>query len=54
MLAAMTFKPLKLALWLAITGISLGLGLGWPGLFWLGLLGPVALLALCLVWPLLR
>ncbi|MBC7718877.1 MAG: hypothetical protein H7Z77_03670 [Chitinophagaceae bacterium] len=50
----MQIKPLQLAFWLLVTGVSFGLGLGWAWLFWLGLLGPVALLVFALLVPLTK
>lgn len=50
----MILHPFKLAFWLFVAGISFGLSLGWGWLVLLGLLGPIALLGACAVWPLLR
>ena len=48
-LGRMTFKPLSLALWVLVTGVSFGLGLGSPVVFWAGVLGPIVILAAALV-----
>ena len=47
----MTKAPLKLAAWLAVFGVSFGLAQGWGWLVLAGLLCPLVVLALAVVWP---
>ena len=43
------FKPLQLALWLVVGGISFGLSLGWGWLVLLGFIAPIIVIGMWLL-----
>jgi hypothetical protein len=47
-----TFKPIKLSLWLFVGGISFGMALAWGWLILLGLVMPIGVLGGFLVFSL--
>jgi hypothetical protein len=49
-----TYKPIKLSLWLFVGGVSFGVALGWGWLILLGLLLPIGVLGGFLVFSLLQ
>ncbi len=48
-----TFKPLKLSLWLFIGGLSFGMALNWGWLVLLGLASPLLVGGCCLLMGLI-
>lgn len=50
----MTFKPIKLAIWLFIFAVSFGVSLNWAWLVLLGLLVPILLLVISIIGAFLK